>query len=1371
MSGNTTDPIPDELPWLYELSLVLGRTLDLSATCRGFLRALVTRPGLTGAAIWWRTAECEVAEGLRLLDAWPCSEAPPEVVPLTDPIWRLSRGGEPRVLSLREAEPEALGWATTGEDAGCALYPLGEDGVLLMRSSALDLFTPLMLARLGAVVGNLAMAIRGGPVHARLASSEAALRESEYHFRTLADAGTVLIRTSGVDRGCNYVNQPWLRFTGRDLEQELGLGWAEMVHPEDQALCLETYAKAFDRREPLGIEYRLRRADDEYRWIRDDGSPRHDSQGGFLGYIDHCHDVTERRLAEQRLSRAVEVAQMVLWELDFVTGRLSYDHAAMARLGLGEADRPGTLEDWVARVHPDDCPGFLDRVHRAMRPGGEPFDCEYRFRQASGCHQWLHTMGHMVRHDAEGAPLLAVGTSINITARKEAELALAESETRLRTLVEAVPDSIQFKDGAGRWLVANSVCLRLFGLEAQPWQGLTDTEIGRRHPHLATRMATCQSSDDLAWAHGGVVRVEEEVPRGDGLLSRFDVIKVPLFDEEGRRRALAIVGRDISEQRHAQERLLESEARLRHTLENTPNVAVQWYDCAGRVVYWNPASERLYGWSSAEALGRTLDQLFFSPEEAAAFGVLLRDLAQSGEVSGPAEYRTRDRHGHPRIVTGTLFPIPGDSQDDTILVCMDVDITERKAAEDSLRLAASVFSHAREGIMITAPNGDILDVNEAFTRITCYPREEVLGKNPRILSSGRQDRAFYAAMWGDLIEKGHWYGEIWNRRKTGDEYVAMLTVSAVHNGQGEILRYVALFSDITQSKEHERQLMHIAHYDALTGLPNRVLLGDRLRQAMGQAQRDGTRLAVAYLDLDGFKAVNDDHGHQTGDELLTALAARMKLSLREEDTIARLGGDEFVVVAPDLAHSPDAPPEVCLPLLSRLLGSVSEPVPVSGRVLQVSASLGVTFYPQEDEVDADQLLRQADQAMYQAKLSGKNRCHVFDNELDRLVRGHHEGLERIRLAMARDEFELVYQPRVNMRTGQVVGAEALIRWRHPERGLLAPEVFLPVLEGHSQSILLGEWVLDTALSQIEAWKGAGLGLSVSVNIDALQLQQPDFISRLRAQLAAHPGVTVGDLELEVLETSALEDITQASRVMLACRDLGIDFALDHFGAGYSSLTYLRRLPASQLKIDQSFVRGMLDDPEDLAILEGILGLARTFHRRAIAEGVASVAHGEMLLRLGCELAQGYGIARPMPAEAIPGWLTGWRPAPSWRNLPPISRDDRPILFAALEHRAWISALTGYLRGERDAPPLEPEQCRLAEWLDREGQTRHGGQVVFEAIVRLHREICARTSALLAQKRQGQGVAALAGLDELHGLRDAFLERVLVLLGAEAPRQT
>ena len=558
------------------------------------------------------------------------------------------------------------------------------------------------------------------------------------------------------------------------------------------------------------------------------------------------------------------------------------------------------------------------------------------------------------------------------------------------------------------------------------------------------------------------------------------------------------------------------------------------------------------------------------------------------------------------------------------------------------RLAAIVFTHAREGIMITHADGTILDVNDAFTRITGYERDEVLGQNPRILSSGRQGKEFYATMWRHLMENGHCIGEVWNRRKNGEVYAEMQTISAVRDAQGKTSHYVALFSDITTIKAHQQQLEHIAHYDALTNLPNRVLLADRLYQAMTQAQRRGQLLAVAYLDLDGFKSINDRHGHEAGDQLLIALASRMKLALREGDTLARLGGDEFVAVLLDL---PDVAASV--PMLTRLLAAAAQPVQSDDLVLQVSASLGVTFYPQADEVDADLLLRQADQAMYQAKQAGKNRYHVFDAEQDRNVRGHHESIERIRQALAEHEFVLHYQPKVNMRTGQVIGAEALIRWQHPVQGLLLPAAFLPMIEDHPLAIDIGEWVIDTTLTQMEHWQAAGLEMPVSVNVGARQLQQTNFVARLRAQLAAHPQVSPSRLELEVLETSALKDLAHVSMTIESCSQMGIKFSLDDFGTGYSSLTYLKRLPVALLKIDQSFVRDMLDDPDDMAILEGVIGLANAFHREVIAEGVETVAHGEMLLQLGCELAQGYGIARPMPADALPPWCTAWQAAPAW----------------------------------------------------------------------------------------------------------------------------
>jgi diguanylate cyclase (GGDEF)-like protein/PAS domain S-box-containing protein len=570
------------------------------------------------------------------------------------------------------------------------------------------------------------------------------------------------------------------------------------------------------------------------------------------------------------------------------------------------------------------------------------------------------------------------------------------------------------------------------------------------------------------------------------------------------------------------------------------------------------------------------------------------------------------------------------------------NITGRKMAQAKLELAANVFDHSCEAIMIADVDGNIVDLNEAFGRITGYSRDETIGQNPRFLSSGRHDGAFYAAMWSALSKQGHWSGEIWNRRKDGDEYAELLTISSVLDAHGKTLQYVAQFSDITAIKSHQSQLEHLAHFDILTGLPNRLLLSDRLTQALIQAQRRDNKVAVAYLDLDGFKAVNDRYGHAAGDQLLITVAHAMKHALREGDTLARIGGDEFVVVLIDLNDV-----ESCVPMLTRLLEAAAAPVQLDGVVVQTAASLGVTFYPQAECIDADQLIRQADQAMYQAKVTGKNRYHIFDAAQDSNIRVHNESLARIRLALAQGEFLLYYQPQVNMRSGKVIGAEALIRWQHPEKGLLAPSAFLPVIEDDQLAVEVGEWVIDTALTQIRLWCTAAIDLPVSVNVGARQLQQGNFVERLQSILAMHPQVNPCSLEIEVLETSALADIAQVSEVIEQCRQMGVKFALDDFGTGYSSLTYLKRLRVSLLKIDQSFVRDMLDDHDDLAILEAIIGLAKAFGRELIAEGVETVEHGTALLKMGCEFAQGYGIARPMPAEQFPAWAATWKPDAAW----------------------------------------------------------------------------------------------------------------------------
>lgn len=566
---------------------------------------------------------------------------------------------------------------------------------------------------------------------------------------------------------------------------------------------------------------------------------------------------------------------------------------------------------------------------------------------------------------------------------------------------------------------------------------------------------------------------------------------------------------------------------------------------------------------------------------------------------------------------------------------------EQSRVETRLQLAASVFTHAREGIFITDLQGDIVEVNQIFSDITGYSRAEVIGQNPRLWKSGLHGQEFYATIWRDLEQKGYWHGELWNRHKNGKLYATMMTISAVQDSQGRATNYVNLFTDITPIKEHQRQLEYIAHYDALTGLPNRVLLADRLKQAIAQSHRQRTSLAVLYIDLDGFKTVNDKHGHDVGDQLLVSLAHRLKAVLREGDTIARIGGDEFVVVMAGLDNT-----AAYKSVWQRLLQEAAEPLMLNGDLLQVSASIGATLYPQDDG-EADQLLRHADQAMYIAKQAGKNAYYLFDVAKDIAVKTQRESIEHIRLALDKKEFVLFYQPKVNMRSGEIIGAEALVRWQHPQQGLLPPARFLPVIEDHPLSIELGDWVLSEALNQIERWLAQGLKMPVSVNVGAMQLQRSDFAAHLAELLIAHPQVPPSFLELEIVETSALKDIAEVADLMRACCALGVRFAVDDFGTGYSSLTYLKRLPADLLKIDQTFVRDMLDDPDDLAIVKGVIGLANAFHRRVIAEGVETIAHGELLIPLGCELGQGYGIARPMPASELPLWAAQWKPDPAW----------------------------------------------------------------------------------------------------------------------------
>jgi diguanylate cyclase (GGDEF)-like protein len=515
------------------------------------------------------------------------------------------------------------------------------------------------------------------------------------------------------------------------------------------------------------------------------------------------------------------------------------------------------------------------------------------------------------------------------------------------------------------------------------------------------------------------------------------------------------------------------------------------------------------------------------------------------------------------------------------------------------------------------------------------------------------------------------------------------------------------------------------------------------------------------LDLDGFKPINDRYGHEAGDQLLNALSKRLQNTLRGNDTLARLGGDEFVLLIGDLNAT-----EECDYALNRTLAEVISPFDIKGTPVTVSASIGVTLYPLDD-VDGDTLLRQADHAMYRAKQLGKNRYQLFDPQRDRELKNRRDQMQALLNALRHDEFVLHYQPKVNLLDGTVIGAEALIRWQHPEKGLLYPGLFLDLFSGPELESELGQWVLGSALKQIDNWQRQKLVLKISVNISANHLLSKNFVDHLQTLLSTYPSINPNQLELEVLETAAMDDMQRAVEIMSRCKALGVSFALDDFGTGYSSLAYFRRLPVDILKIDQGFVRDMLIDQEDFTIVESVVRLAQAFNRPVIAEGVETLDHAAKLLKLGCILAQGYGIAKPMAAEALENWIANWQQQATWQALeiPSLPIKDLPLLLATQNHKSWLEQLLQHLKNpkEQSLPPLSSQQCSFGYWCHGSGRNHYGHWREFQAIDLVHERIHQLAAELIEEINHHDTNNLTALKAELENLCELMLNQLQDLM--------
>jgi len=695
---------------------------------------------------------------------------------------------------------------------------------------------------------------------------------------------------------------------------------------------------------------------------------------------------------------------------------------------------------------------------------------------------------------------------------------------------------------------------------------------------------------------------------------------------------LLVVVEDLSEYRRLRQDSREASVHVRAILDNVADGIIT-IDDSGVVESFNPAAERLFGYSTEDVIGRNVRMLMPEPYRSGHDGYLARHV-ESGERRclgvGFREVEGLRRDGSVFAMELSISEMRLDKGRRFIGIVRD--ITERRAAQLTTAKLSSAVEQAADSIIITDDQGVIEYVNGGFEETTGYSREDALGRTPGLVKSGMHDAAFYSKLWS-TIQSGNVFRDVFvNRRRDGGLYYEEKTITPLRDPQGNITHFVSSGKDITERIQTQERLQHLAQHDMLTGLPNRALLMDRLSQAMAWDKRHGGGVALLFLDLDRFKLLNDSMGHDRGDRLLQWLAARLRVCVREGDTVARLSGDEFALVLQDIVSVDEV-----LPVARKVLECIADPLDLDGVEVAPTASIGIALFP-DDGVEPNELLRQAEIAMYRAKAEGRGGCQFYTSDMNTAAEQRFLLENDLRRALERDEFVLHYQPQVLIDSGETIGVEALLRWNHPIQGLVPPAAFIPILEESGLIRAVGQWVLDTACGELRRMRAKGLVLPrMAVNISPRQLADPEFAAAVGEVLTRH-ALSPGSLELEITETSLMEDEGNAVESLHLLEAIGVHLAMDDFGTGYSSLSYLRRLPVDTLKIDRAFVANVPEDGGDCELAGAIVALGHSLKLRIVAEGVETGEQLTFLRAQGCDAVQGYFVARPMPADALAVFL-------------------------------------------------------------------------------------------------------------------------------------
>ena len=712
---------------------------------------------------------------------------------------------------------------------------------------------------------------------------------------------------------------------------------------------------------------------------------------------------------------------------------------------------------------------------------------------------------------------------------------------------------------------------------------------------------------------------------------------IAIEDEQG---GIVVEGfvEDITARRATLEALEQAEMRYRNIFEHASEGIFQTTR-EGRYLAANPALARLYGYAGADELIADLSdierRLYVQPGRRDDF---LHLIERDGEVRN-FESQVLRRDGSSIWISENAHAVL-DPQGNFICYEGTVqDISERKQTEEHLRLLAMVFSNSNEAIIVTDAENRIVATNPAFTLLTGYQPEEVVGRNPSLLSAGNTPREVFSEMWASLQRDGAWQGELWDRRKSGEAYPKWLSISLVRDEDSTIRNYIGSFIDISELKATQERIRHLAHHDTLTNLPNRFSLHEKLEQAVAFCRRNRMQLALMLIDLDRFKTINDTLGHHAGDELLVEVARRLLGAVRDSDIVARLGGDEFVVALPGIGSPDDA-----AHLADKITREISRPYQICGQEQRTTPSIGICLFPDDSQQIGD-LLKNADVAMYHAKAKGRGNYQFFTEDMNIATTRRMTIESDLRLALERQEFELHYQPQLELRSGTIVGVEALIRWRHPARGMVPPGDFIPIAEEIGMIASIGDWVLQEACRQLKDWQQKGIAnIRMSINLSAVQFLDKTLPARICDLLAEH-GLSAGLLDLEVTESMSMASPDESISAMKTMRNSGLTLSIDDFGTGYSSLAYLKLLPINTLKIDRSFVKDIESDPNDADICDVTVLLAHKLGLEVVAEGVETEAQLKFLLSIGCEKIQGYLISKPLPAPEAEAFI---------RNTPPMA---------------------------------------------------------------------------------------------------------------------